>query len=447
MNSLERRLQLGISLSLVLLIGLLWAAGNHSIRKLTEDFVTSRLEHDAESLLAALVLDSDRADVHLRRIHQIYTQPLSGHYYAILLDNGVELFSRSLWDQSMIIPKLAPGESTRMRITGPSGQQLLLWAKGYHKQNHRISIAVAEDLSSIQEQRDQFMRTFALLAVSGLVILLAIQSILVRRSFRRLEPVREDIRRLEQGKTDKLSENVPAEILPLVQELNHLLGLLAQRLERSRNALGNLAHALKGPLNILVHFFDSRENSEGDNLECNQARAQVERVRQLMDRELKRARLVGGGIKSQRFDPQVELPDLIRALKQVHRNHPVEIQYQLDTDSPTFGDREDMLELLGNLLDNACKWASSRVDFHLTGRRNIRIFVEDDGRGLSDRDLDLLTQRGVRLDETVEGHGLGLAIAKDIVKLYGGNIAFGRSKELGGLKVSITLPPIEGTSS
>jgi signal transduction histidine kinase len=447
MNSLERRLQLGLSLSLVLLIGALWAVGNHSIRGLTEDFVSSRLEHDAESLLTALVLDSDQAEMPWRRIDQIYTQPLSGHYYAILLDNGDELFSRSLWDQSMVAPKLAPGESIRMRVSGPSGQQLLLWAKGFRKQNHEISIAVAEDLSSIQEQRDQFMRTFALLAMGGLVILLAIQSIVIRRSFRRLEPVREDIRRLGQGKTDKLSEDVPTEILPLVQELNHLLGLLAQRLERSRNALGNLAHALKGPLNLLVHFFDSRQNDADDNQECNQARAQVERVRQLMDRELKRARLVGTGIKSQRFDPHLELPDLIKALKQVHRNHPVEIHYQLDTNSPTFGDREDMLELLGNLLDNACKWASSRVELNLTGRDSIRIFVADDGRGLSDQELDTLTQRGVRLDETVEGHGLGLAIAKDIVKLYGGNITFGRSTELGGLRVSITLPPIGGTSS
>ncbi len=447
MNSLERRLQLGLSLSLVLLIGALWAVGNHSIRGLTEDFVSSRLEHDAESLLSALVLDSDQAEMHWRRIDQIYTQPLSGHYYAILLDNGDELFSRSLWDQSMVVPKLAPGESTRMRVSGPSGQQLLLWAKGFRKQNHEISIAVAEDLSSIQEQRDQFMRTFALLAVGGLVILLTIQSIVIRHSFRRLEPVREDIRRLGQGKTDKLSEDVPAEILPLVQELNHLLGLLAQRLERSRNALGNLAHALKGPLNLLVHFFDSRQNDADDNQECNQARAQVERVRQLMDRELKRARLVGTGIKSQRFDPHVELPDLVRALKQVHRNHPVEIHYQLDTNSPAFGDREDMLELLGNLLDNACKWASSRVELNLTGRYSIRIFVADDGRGLSDQELNTLTQRGVRLDETVEGHGLGLAIAKDIVKLYGGNITFGRSTELGGLRVSITLPPLGGTSS
>ena len=130
MNSLERRLQLGLALSLVLLMGILWVVGNQSIRGLTEDFVVSRLEHDAESLLAALELDPDRTRVRWRRINQIYSQPFSGHYYVIRLDDGSELLSRSMWDYSLTIPQLIPGESRRMRVMGPSEQQLLLWAKG-----------------------------------------------------------------------------------------------------------------------------------------------------------------------------------------------------------------------------------------------------------------------------------------------------------------------------
>ncbi|MDJ0806058.1 MAG: hypothetical protein QNJ78_04420 [Gammaproteobacteria bacterium] len=212
-----------------------------------EDFVVSRLDHDAESLLAALFIEADKTRVRWRRMDQIYSQPLSGHYHVVQLDNGDSLSSRSLWDQSMNIEPLPVGQNRRFHAAGPAGQRLLIWQKGFRIEGHDITIAVAEDLSSVQEQRDRFMRTFALLALVGLGVMLAIQHLLVRRSFRRLEAVREDIRRLGQGKTDRLSDDVPIEVRPLVGEFNRLLDLLSQRLERSRNALGNLTHALKGP--------------------------------------------------------------------------------------------------------------------------------------------------------------------------------------------------------
>ena len=211
--------------------------------------------------------------------------------------------------------------------------------------------------------------------------------------------------------------------------------LLTQRLERSRNALGNLAHALKGPLNLLTQYFDTADSAEQE-----QAALQTERIRQLMQRELKRARLAGRNLSAARFNAGEELPDLIAVLQQVYRERTVSVDYQLDPELEPFGDREDMLELLGNLLDNGCKWASSRVICRIEGESEICIQVEDDGAGLLDQEIQDLTKRGTRLDETVEGHGLGLAIVGDIVKLYGGTIQFSRSESLGGLKVIILLP-------
>ncbi len=439
MNSLEHRLQLGLALSLVLFIGILWVVGNQSIRGLTEDFVISRLEHDAESLLAALELDSSHTRVRRNRVNTIYHQPLSGHYYIIRLNDGREFTSRSLWDYTLTVPQLAPGESRRMRATGPSGQLLLVWVKGFQKQGHEITVAVAEDLNPIKEHRDQFKHNFALLALGGLLGLLLVQRIVVQRSFRRLEPVQNDIRRLEQGETGKLSEDVPSEIMPLVQEFNHLLRLLEQRLERSRNALGNLAHVLKGPLHLLIQYFDSEANLQNDR-QRNEARIQAERIRQLMERELKRARLAGNGVPSQRFNPHKEIPYLVEVLQQIHQGRSVEIHCQIATDAPAFGDREDMLELLGNLLDNAFKWATSKVFCSISVNKGVEIVIADDGSGLSTGDMDLLTQRGIRLDEMTEGHGLGLAITKDIVTLYGGAMDLERSPALGGLQIRIVLP-------
>jgi len=439
MNSLGRRLQLGLALSLVLLMAALGLVGHHALRALTEGFVASRLEHDAESLLAALAFEPQKTRFRWRRINQIYNQPMSGHYYVIHIKGSETLLSRSLWDQALDAPELALGETVRLYRDGPAGQKLLLWIKGYRKQGYDITVAVAEDLSASQSARERFMRNAVLLGLVGLALLLLLQGLVVKRSFRRLDRVRQDIRHLEQGRMGKLSEDVPSEILPLVQEFNHLLQLLAQRLDRSRNSLGNLAHALKGPLNLLMQYFD-RAEAGGAGLPRSQAVLQVNRIRQLMERELKRARLAGGGLSAQRFDPKLEMSGLVDVLQHVYGERQLRIDCDVKEGIISFGDREDLLELLGNLLDNACKWATSRVSCVIHGDAAIEVLIDDDGEGLPDEEIARLAQRGVRLDETVEGHGLGLAICKDIVKLYGGDIQFRRSQMLGGLQVRIVLP-------
>ena len=436
MNSLEHRLQLGLVVSLLLLMGLFWLVGNQSLRYLTEDFIISRLEHDAESLLR--VISSNPERLLQQQVDPIFNQPFSGHYYLILFGDGRRFTSRSLWDYTLEIPQLAPGESRHLHRTGPSEQRLLVLVKGFRKQGMEFTLAVTEDLTPIEAQRNQFSRNFALLALLGVVALLVVQRTVVHRSFRRLEPVKEDIRRLEHGEVDRLSEDVPSEILPLVREFNHLLQLLSRRLERSRNALGNLTHALKGPLNLLQQYFD--EQKTAPTAELRQAQNQVKRISQLMERELKRARMAGMGLPSRRFDPAADLPDLINVLSAIYHKRQLKIQYELPGSVPPFGDHEDMLELLGNLLDNACKWADSAVKCAVSSNGGgIAITVEDDGPGLSDKEIETLSGRGTRLDETKEGHGLGLSISKDIVSLYGGKMTFERSPGLGGLKVTVLL--------
>jgi signal transduction histidine kinase len=436
MKSLGGMLQIGLALTLIVLMGVIWFIGNNAVRSMTEGIVASRLEHDAEGLLAAMQIGAGDQPVQWRRISPVYSRPLSGHYYVIRFNNGDTVRSRSMWDQSLEIPQLAPGDTKQQLVSGPSNQQLLLLLNGYRKNGRSFTLGVAEDMTPVFQQRDYYMRWFALFALGGLIALLLVQGLVVRRSFMRLDKVREDIHRLEQGKTEKLSEDVPSEVLPLVQEFNHLLQLLSQRLERSRNGLGNLAHALKAPLNLLTQYLDS----DVSNVDTQQAAVQTERIRQLMERELKRARLAGKNLSSRRFNPADDLSDLISVVQQVHQDKRVAIEHRIDEHPAPFGDREDMLELLGNLLDNAGKWAASKVLCVIHADDDICISVEDDGTGLEDADIHNLTQRGTRLDENVEGYGLGLAIVGDIVKLYGGSISFSRSEELGGLRVQVVLP-------
>lgn len=286
-------------------------------------------------------------------------------------------------------------------------------------------------------QRPQrFKWLFPFLAAGGIVLILGVQSLVIRRTFRRLDVIRAELQQLEAGKIHKLTDTVPTEIYPIVKELNHLLSLMQERLERSRHALGNLAHAFKSPLNLLVQYLDELPASETSQ----HAKLQAERIRQLTERELKRARMAGVGNTTQRFDPHEELPILVAILTKVHHKSPRCIHLEIAPEITRFGDREDMLELIGNLLDNACKWAREQVfcsiDWH---EQHILIVVEDDGQGCSDAALQQMTQRGIRLDESVEGHGLGLSICKDIAKLYGGTLLFTHAKR-GGVRVEVVLP-------
>ncbi len=285
----------------------------------------------------------------------------------------------------------------------------------------------------------RFTWLFPLLAGAGVMLILLVQGVVIRLAFRRLDALRAELSQLENGEITRLNEQVPGEIQPIVREVNRLLTHMQERLERSRHALGNLAHALKGPLNLLTQQLDQQVLAvESAEL----ARLQVERIRLLTDRELKRARLAGTGrVATQRFDPHQELPVLVEVLARMYQKPQTCIELAIAPGVPRFGDREDMLELIGNLLDNACKWAQTRVLCRLSLEQGrLQLSVDDDGAGLAAEALQQLTERGIRLDESVEGHGLGLAICKDIVKLYGGQLRFESPGRLGGLRVRVSLP-------
>ena len=445
MQSLEGRLHLGLTVSLALLIGASWWLGHDALHRSTEAQVLSRLQHDAEALLGTLRDASDAlGDTDGDSVMPIYRQPLSGHYFKLLMGDRV-LRSRSLWDQDIALRPLSPGEVTRWRTTGPDGQQLLVRAAGYRVRGQAATVAVAEDLTPLRDVLRGFERSVAALALGGLVLMVLVQRWIVRRTFRRLRPVYRDIEALEQGATSHLTERVPDEIAPLVRKLNGLLSVYGKRLERSRSAAGNLAHAIKGPLNLMVQELE-RGTGPLDPERRGVCREQVERVRTLLERELKRARIAGGGRPGSLFDPAAELPPLTDLLLRMHHDKVLDLECAIEPGFTVAVDREDMLELIGTLLDNACKWAERRVrcGFGSGGPGaagpGVTFTVEDDGPGCDASDLVAIAARGARLDESVAGHGLGLSIAREIVDSYGGRLGLGRSADLGGLRAEVWLP-------
>jgi len=418
-----------------------WWTGSLASKLLTNSFVYNRLESEAGIVVSAIEfpefnIDSPQLDE--GRFNPAYDMPTSGKYYVVHFQPKGEFLSRSAWEQQLDVPDLAPGQKRKSSLEGRAGEPLLLWSGGFSKLGHEFTVAVAEDISPIQERLQIFQWYFAAISLLLMFALVAVQHLIVRHSVQKLDAIRNDMNRLEHGQAVSLSEDVPSEILPLVREFNRLLLRFDQRLRQSRNSVGNLAHSLKGPLNLLLRNSDAEDISEQqrrDSVESN-----AERIRQLIESELKRARLAGRGTAGQIFDLEEELPSLCGLLQQEYSDKKFDVRWSIGPAVALAYDRQDMLELIGNLLDNAVKWCNGVVLINVHQAEGVLLEVEDDGPGCSPDEFSRLIERGVRLDETVAGHGLGLSIVKDITDTYNGTLTFGRSSRLDGLRVSVFLP-------
>ena len=212
-----------------------------------------------------------------------------------------------------------------------------------------------------------------------------------------------------------------------------------QRLQNSRHALGDLAHALKTPLTVLLQL--SHEEALQSQPEIRSTlKTQTTNMQKITDHVLKRARLAGEGAVTSKFNIEPEMHDLANALKNIYRERNLSINLEIPVIGYLSIDREDMLELIGNLMDNACKWSNSTVRVTVLVTPTFHLIIEDDGPGVSEEFNSTLTKRGTRLDEAVTGSGLGLSIVKSIVEQYNGSIEFGRSADLKGLRVEVNLP-------
>ncbi len=444
-SSLKTRLAWGLAVSLVLLFTLLAIGVKLAFQDILNTQMSTRLGHDAESVLNALTIDDMGPLVDPGRMDPIFSRPFSGHYFVVAAGDQ-RLRSRSLWDQDLQVDFAAARKSPQV-VQGPQGQTLLVIAHAYKKSGREVQIAVAEDLTHLQRavQKAQWRYGFAVLI--GLVLLVAVQRWLVGTTLRPLDGVLEDVAALERGDVVSLRETVPEEVRPLVAEINRLLTLMTHRVARSRNALGNLAHALKTPLTLLTQMADAPEIAANPVLRKRLSQ-ETDTIGRLMERELKRARLAGAAAPGQRLDLNEELTGLASALAAVYREKNLKVVVDLPPNTGFSGDREDVLELFGNLMDNACKWAESTVRVRREMAPGLVLTVSDDGPGAAPEVIDTLTERGTRADESAPGHGLGLAIAREVAESYGGSLVLDRSETLGGFKATVTLPnrsrPVSG---
>jgi signal transduction histidine kinase len=434
-RSIQRRLSLGL-ISVMVVVGLVLAQTSLWLFEMgLQRYLEAGLRNDSESLLAALVRGPQGLQLDERRLSPAYQRPFSGHYFRIDFTDG-HWRSRSLWDQEL--PALDhPGLHGNLQL-GPEGQQLLVLRTDYRRSGLPISISVAEDYTPIRESFRRMQQLGLGLGLTGLLLILLLQRITVRRALRPLEQAREQIAQLQQGQRSQLDDQVPVELEPLVAQINHLLAHTEDSLKRSRNALGNLGHALKTPLAVLLSLASSEQLDAHPQLRKT-LKEQLQQVEQRLNRELNRARLSGDALPGALFDCDAELPGLLATLNMIHGEH-LALSYRAPAGLQLPWDREDLLELLGNLLDNACKWADAEVRVSVAETANgFELSVEDDGPGIPEERRDQVFSRGTRLDEKIHGYGLGLGIVRDIVDSWGGKLSLLES-EWGGLKVVIELP-------
>ncbi|MBK9132325.1 MAG: sensor histidine kinase [Gammaproteobacteria bacterium] len=434
-RSLQSRLGLGLALSLAAIFVVQWLAVSAAIRYVVHGQIQTRLQHDAETLLALLEVPPAGAPrFPFDTVSPIYHQPFSGHYYRVEIDGAVAR-SRSLWDEELSLPAGGVNETQ-----GPRGQQLLVLDRAYQKGGRPVRIVVAEDMTPLSREIRRLQYVYAAMSLVFFTVLLALQVVLLRRNLAPLQHLRAEVCELEQGGRAALSEDVPGEVVPLVREINRLLAALTERLRRSRNAVGNLAHAVKAPLTVIAQQAQRPELEAFPDLRDG-LRRPVEQVRGLVARELKRARIAGAAGTRALAELPRDVDDLVATLRAIYRDKALDIRVQLPAETRCAMEREDLLEMLGNLLDNACKWAAGAVTLTIShDNGDWRFAVEDDGPGAEPVDYAELTRRGVRLDETADGHGLGLAIVQDIVTAYRGQLVLERSECLGGFAAVVTLP-------
>ena len=435
MRSIQQRLSLGL-ISVLLIAGLVLAQTSlwlfdRSLR----GYLQTTLQDEVQALLGAFERGPAGVQLDERRLSAAYKRPYSGLYFRI--DFADQTWrSRSLWDRDL--PRAQHLGLQRELVDGPQGQSWLVLRADYQRFGQQIEIQVARDYTPILNSFRQVQKVGLGLGLAALVVILLLQRVIVSRALRPLEVTRQQLKQLQQGQRNQLDQNVPLELEPLVAQINHLLNHTEETLKRSRNALGNLGHALKTPLAVLVSLASREELKRIPDLH-DSLNQQLKQIEQRIARELGRAKLAGEVLPGAHFDCANELPSLFATLTMIHGRH-----LQLDWHAPGQlrlpWDREDVLELLGNVLDNACKWADSRVQLSVSsGADGYTLCIDDDGPGIEPERRQEVLSRGSRLDEQVAGHGLGLGIVRDIVDVWSGTLQLTDSV-LGGLCVQINLP-------
>jgi signal transduction histidine kinase len=455
-SSLATRLFLSATAWVVVILVITGFILSSVYRDATERAFDRRLNLYLRTLIAEVATPDEPPDRQFQSLGEpLFELPLSGWYWQITrtdTDKPDVRASRSLWDKKL--PKLedqgielSPAGIRIGYVDGPEGQSLRIVERPVDLgADGKFLVAVAGDAGEIFDETRSFDYylggTFAAL---GIVLLLT-TIFQVRFGLAPLKRISEAIADIRSGRTERLEGNFPVEIAPLARETNALIDANRGIVERARTHVGNLAHAIKTPLSVIVN----EASAHGPDPFASKVLEQAEVMRNQVAHHLERARIAARvTIVATVTEVAPAIEALRRTMEKIHRDRGVAIEVKADPHAKFRGERQDLEEMAGNLVDNACKWAASRVFIEVLMERPsergagsmLHIIVDDDGRGLSAAERAQVSRRGQRLDESKPGSGLGLSIVTDLAALYGGSLSLGTAP-IGGLRAELVLPAI-----
>ena len=426
-------------------------------RAATERAFDRRLNLYLRTLIAEVATPDEPPDHQFQSLGEpLFELPLSGWYWQITRTDTEKpelRASRSLWDKKL--PRLedhgADLTSAGIRlgyVDGPEGQSLRMVERPVDLgADGKFLVNVAGDASEIYDETRAFDfylgGTFAALSV----VLVLTTIFQVRFGLAPLKRISEKIADIRSGRAERLEGEFPVEIAPLARETNALIDANREIVERARTHVGNLAHAIKTPLSVIVN----EASAHGADPFATKILEQTDVMRDQVAHHLERARIAArltiiGTVTE--VAPAIEA--LRRTMEKIHRGRGIAIAVDANPQAKFRGERQDLEEMVGNLVDNACKWAASQVFIEVLVEQTagpnaagpmLRIIVDDDGRGLSADERAQVSRRGQRLDESKPGSGLGLSIVVDLAALYGGSLVLG-SAPIGGLRAELVLPGV-----
>jgi signal transduction histidine kinase len=446
-GSLTRRM-IGIS---ALWILVLLGVGGYALDRVLTSALTRNFDGYIEYVLTALIATAEigpdgEAFLNRSPADQRFLEPYSGLYFQITAvgksksasGDDLDLPSRSLWDRRLKVSTRHNDFETHVYESREfAGEKLRVMERDIRLPGSplRWRFQVAQSSDTLDDQisvlRKTMIRSFAILGL-GLVILATLQAFYGLWPLRR---VRQAIAAIRSGRTSRIEERFPAEIEPLTEELNALLEHNEKQAEEARRHAGNLAHALKTPLTVITNAATAKAPDLADTV-CREATT----MRRQVDHHLARARAIGRRSSAQARAPVwPSLEAVERAVSRLYGN--VTVDLAGDKSASVRVERQDLDEMLGNLIENAAKYGGGRV--FVTVRTTpdcVEIEVEDDGAGIPEAERSTIFDRGARLDTGKPGTGLGLAIVRDVAQIYGGSIGLDESEDLGGLMARLKLP-------
>ena len=424
-------------------IGLLLIGGGFALDRVLVSAVTRNFDDQLEYVLQSRLLTSEigpEGEVLFNRelADQRFLEPGSGLYWQVSAPGQEPFPSRSLWDRRLAYGSRHQDRSAHFYdSTQFSDEKLRVVERDVMLPGSPVQwrFQVAQSRAGLDDQiavlRRTLTRSFLLLAL-GLIVLTALQTFYGLWPLRK---VRAEIARMRSGQSTRVSSAMPDEVAPMVEELNALVEHNERQAEEARRHAGNLAHALKTPLTVIMNAATANADDLGDTV-IREART----MRRQVDHHLARARAVGRrGSAHSRAEVWPSLESVERAVARLYRH------IRIDVDGPkhlqVHVERQDLDEMLGNLIENAAKYGGGSVFVTVGAQAGfVEFLIEDDGTGIPEDERTRIFDRGVRLDTGKPGTGLGLAIVRDVAEIYGGTVSLEESEDLGGLLVRLRLP-------